>query len=211
MPSKIFPQDWRKFYTSEIIAEMGMPGTDHFSTFALLLGTLALGAVSPVLSSADTHVTASTYFWAASKALMYCETAGTNELRTIWAKSVLVRYTDLVRNTQASWHVVGGWIRNAIDQGLHRLVVRSYSKSGFLVADFLFCMSRDGTGFEPPLPPDLTAERRVLWSHVLHAGMHIVPMTRVNAADACPPLRSRMGTAAWPAIGGQSVFYQNAG
>ncbi|KAJ9121519.1 hypothetical protein QFC22_002137 [Naganishia vaughanmartiniae] len=149
LPSNVFPQDWRKFYTSEIVTEMGMPGTNHFSAFALLLGTLALGAVSPVLSSSDTHVTASTYFWAASKALMYCETAGTNELRTIWAKSVLVRYTDLVRNTQASWHVVGGWIRNAIDQGLHR----------------------DGTGFEPPLPPDLTAERRVLWSHVLHAAM----------------------------------------
>ncbi|KAJ9095195.1 hypothetical protein QFC19_007650 [Naganishia cerealis] len=147
MSSKIFPQDWRKFYTGEIVSEMGMPETHHFSAFALLLGTLALGAVSPVLSSADTHVTASTYFWAASKALMYCETAGTNDIRTIWAKSILVRYTDLVRNTQASWHVVGGWIRNAIDQGLHR----------------------DGTGFEPPLPPDLTAERRVLWSHVLHA------------------------------------------
>lgn len=99
---------------------MGMPGTNYFSSFALLLGTLALGSVSPVLSSSDTHITASTYFWAASKALMYCETAGTNDVRTIWAKSVLVRYTDLVRNTQASWHVVGGWIRNAIDQGLHR-------------------------------------------------------------------------------------------
>lgn len=118
--SSVFPQDWRKFYTKEVIAEMGMPGTDYFSSFAILLGTLALGSVSPVLNSSDTHVAASTYFWAASKALMYCETAGTNNVKTIWAKSVLVRYTDLVRNTQASWHVVGGWIRNAIDQGLHR-------------------------------------------------------------------------------------------
>lgn len=118
--SHAFPTDWQKFYTKEVERELGQAGTNYFSSLALLLGALALGSVSPVLSSADTHVTASTYFWAASKALMYCETAGTNDIRTIWAKSVLVRYTDLVRNTQASWHVVGGWIRNAIDQGLHR-------------------------------------------------------------------------------------------
>lgn len=63
----------------------------------------------------------------------------------MWARSILLRYGDLIRNTQMQWCMKSAWIANAMDQGLHR----------------------DGSGFN--LPAHVTAERRVIWSHCLHA------------------------------------------
>lgn len=86
-----------------------------------------------------------------------------------------MRYGDLIRNTQMQWYMKSSWIANAMDQGFHRWVFRSIrvlTKCSLIFV--LRIRSRsDGAGFG--LAPEVTAERRVIWSHVLHAGEFRTP------------------------------------
>jgi hypothetical protein len=48
------------------------------ASLALVLSVLALGSVSPTLRSTDGHALSSAIFWAAIKALAYCQSPGSN-------------------------------------------------------------------------------------------------------------------------------------
>lgn len=49
------------------------------ASLALVLSVLALGSVSPTLRSTDGHALSSAIFWAAIKALAYCQSPGSND------------------------------------------------------------------------------------------------------------------------------------
>lgn len=49
------------------------------ASLALVLSVLAMGSVSPTLSSTDGHALSSAIFWAAIKALAYCQSPGSND------------------------------------------------------------------------------------------------------------------------------------
>ncbi|KAG7548955.1 hypothetical protein FFLO_03160 [Filobasidium floriforme] len=150
LPNGVFPSDWRAWFDVDTFLRahakvLSEQGSNMMASLALVLSVLALGSVSPTLRSTDGHALSSAIFWAAIKALAYCQSPGSNDSKTMWARAILMRYGDLIRNTQMQWYMKSSWIANAMDQGFHR----------------------DGAGFG--LAPEVTAERRVIWSHVLHA------------------------------------------
>jgi predicted Rdx family selenoprotein len=44
--------------------------------------------------------------------------------KTMWARAILMRYGDLIRNSQMQWYMKSAWMANALDQGFHRYVNR---------------------------------------------------------------------------------------
>lgn len=93
---------------------------NRIASLALLFAVLASGSITPSLLSSDDHARSANLFWAANQVISYCQNHVPNDTQVLWAISVTVRYTDMARNTQATWFFEGTLIRNAIDQGLHR-------------------------------------------------------------------------------------------
>jgi hypothetical protein len=66
------------------------------ASLALVLSVLALGSVSPTLRSTDGHALSSAIFWAAIKALAYCQSPGSNDSK------VSLKVTRLYRSKHRS-------------------------------------------------------------------------------------------------------------
>lgn len=79
-----FPRNWRSWFNFETFLSLHKKvlleqGSNMMASLALVLSALALGSVSPTLRSADGHAMSSAIFWAAVKALAYCQSPGSND------------------------------------------------------------------------------------------------------------------------------------
>lgn len=151
LPPSVFPQDWRTLLDLDTCIHLLTlyphdTSKNRIATLALLIAVLALGSINRSLLSSDDHQTSTKLLWAANQVIAYCQTHASEDSKVLWARTIIVRYTDMARNTQATWSTTGAMVRHAIDQGLHR----------------------DGSSFSNHLSQEAIAERRVLWSHMLH-------------------------------------------
>ncbi|EPQ30639.1 uncharacterized protein PFL1_01540 [Pseudozyma flocculosa PF-1] len=99
-------------------APQGSAAIQQLPFISLLLGILALGS----LRSPDFQLVpeeSNNFFWASKKCLTACENLAVTNMDSCWTYACHIRYLDLVRAPRTSWHAMGGWIRHAIDLGLH--------------------------------------------------------------------------------------------
>jgi hypothetical protein len=84
LPIGVFPSDWRAWFDVDTFLRahakvLSEQGSNMMASLALVLSVLALGSVSPTLRSTDGHALSSAIFWAAIKALAYCQSPGSND------------------------------------------------------------------------------------------------------------------------------------